>query len=247
MNYNLFYYRKSNKIKNFGDELSPVIVTEIMKKYGYIKIKNNMRLLSLGSILHFAKDNDIIWGSGINGKISLERLKFEFLDIRIVRGPITAEILYNNKNIIVPDIYGDPGYLISDFIDKNQHLIENKFDYIVIPNLNDIKLFENSKNLVNPLWDWLDIVKYIVNSDFVISSALHGVILAESFNVPARVILPEGHAENELKYKDYYEGTGRQNVKFAKTITEAIKMGGVSFGNSIKENLMNTFPHDIFE
>ena len=47
------------------------------------------RLLAVGSILHLARDNDVVWGSGVHGKIVVRRHQFKQLDAREVRGPLT--------------------------------------------------------------------------------------------------------------------------------------------------------------
>jgi pyruvyltransferase len=59
-------------VNNFGDLLGPVIV-ERLKRTANLPNEARMagRLLSVGSILHFAKDGDVIWGSGVNGKMAL--------------------------------------------------------------------------------------------------------------------------------------------------------------------------------
>ncbi|MEJ7683906.1 MAG: polysaccharide pyruvyl transferase family protein [Segetibacter sp.] len=99
---------------NFGDHLSKVIVTKILAGEGHVleeQTKTQRRLLGVGSILHFAQNDDVIWGSGINGKIHLNNLKFKRLDVRSVRGPLTRLILLQ-KGIDTPEIYGDPALLI---------------------------------------------------------------------------------------------------------------------------------------
>lgn len=81
------------------------------------KLTNKNKLLSIGSVMHFAKDNDSIWGTGINGKINESHLKFKNLDVRAVRGPRTREFLMG-RGIMVPEIYGDPGLLLPMFFSK---------------------------------------------------------------------------------------------------------------------------------
>jgi pyruvyltransferase len=51
-----------------------------------------------------------------------------------------------------------------------------------------MKLFINEKNVVFPNVDWRRIIQIIIESKFVISSSLHGIIIAEVFGIPARLL-----------------------------------------------------------
>ncbi len=74
---------------------------------------NYVKLIAIGSMLSFAKDDDVIWGSGINGKLlDTKHYKFSRLDIRAVRGPLTRNYLRENFQVKAPEVYGDPGLLI---------------------------------------------------------------------------------------------------------------------------------------
>ena len=61
----------------------------------------------------------------------------------------------------------------------------------------------------------------IFNTELILSSSLHGVILAEAYGIPAVLIRNEN--EPLFKYKDYYMGTGRDKVVFAKSIKEGLR------------------------
>src|SRR5262245_34695642 len=69
----LFYWRSPQGV-NFGDYLSSVIVSKMAADAGCFLDEERpvpVRLLGIGSILHFARDGDVVWGSGVNGKIRL--------------------------------------------------------------------------------------------------------------------------------------------------------------------------------
>jgi len=92
---------------------------------------------------------------------------------------------------------------------------------------------------------WAEIVKKITQSRLVISSSLHGIIVAESFGIPTR-FLKMTWTESLLKYQDYYESTGRQNFRYATSIQEALKMGGEKPGYIDTQLLLDSFPRDYF-
>jgi len=212
---------------NFGDELSEFIVSKVLeKKIIRAKATEENKLLGIGSILHFAKNNDIVWGSGINGKKRELNANGSTLSVLSVRGPLTREFLMY-KNCYVPKIYGDPALLL-----KQIHPIKDfttKKDYIIIPHFSEINLplFQKYRDhLVLPNQKPEQVISEILQSKFVISSSLHGVIVAESYNIPA-ILLKITSNEPLFKYMDYYYGTERFKFKYAKSIEEALDIGGM--------------------
>ncbi|KFZ31364.1 hypothetical protein IDSA_01155 [Pseudidiomarina salinarum] len=203
------------------------------------------RLLTVGSILHFAKDRDTIWGTGKNGKIAERLHRFKNLDVRAVRGPLTREFLIK-KGIECPEIYGDPALLLPQLLDEFRHKpYSKKYDLTIIPNLNDLSLFEKySDNLVDPCGEFFSIIARIAQSKFVVGSSLHAIVVAESFGIPARLI--QGFSESPFKYEDYYLGTGRSSYKPAKNLMSAIEMGGESKAIFDSKVLLKSFPIDIY-
>ena len=103
---------------NFGDELSKTIVSLVLAR-GHLTVFDEVvrkrQLLAIGSILHFARENAVVWGTGINGTEPEWRYGFKSLDVRAVRGPYTAEFLAPTQ-IAAPDVFGDPALLLPDLI-----------------------------------------------------------------------------------------------------------------------------------
>lgn len=254
---NLFFYQKYKdmpwgKGENFGDYLSKIIVGEIAKNYGFTHIKETSnKLLAVGSILHFAKTDDIIWGSGINGKISLDKLKFTNLDIKALRGPLTKETL-KKMNIKTPDIFGDPALLMPTLF-PNLKFTPIKNKVTVIPNLNEyeecIKITPKTYNLISPLRHWAFVFNEILSSEIVFTSSLHGLIICEAFKVPVVLFKPFG-GETMFKYEDYLEGTNRKLSKIPQSFNKSFKQkDGTTFDTiELKLNkLIDTFPKELFQ
>lgn len=68
----LFWWQPKNAGVNMGDHLSKVIVSCVLSLQDKTLIEKrdlSKKLIAIGSVLHFAKDGDTVWGSGINGKI----------------------------------------------------------------------------------------------------------------------------------------------------------------------------------
>lgn len=245
----LFFYRRNFSFRNFGDELSPALVAAILRSkfpradWGFAPRQRKM--LAIGSIMHFARDNDVIWGTGVNGKAARDSHTFSTLDVRCVRGPRTREFL-NEMGIDCPEIYGDPALLAPRFLKAPKPFREVK-EFIVIPHYDDQAEFEGVENLVSPLQGPTEVIKHILSARKVISSSLHGVILAEAYGVPAVLVLPRRDEKKQFKYLDYYEGTMRNDMDIATSFDEAIRMKGASLpANYSLEKLEEVFPADFY-
>lgn len=253
---NLFFYQKHKNMpwekgENFGDYLSKIIIGKIAKTNGFSKMQNcSNKLLAVGSILHFAKTDDIIWGSGINGKISLDKLKFTNLNIRALRGPLSQEIL-KKMSIKTPDIFGDPALLIPNLFPELKHTpIKNKVT--IIPNLNEYeeckKITPKTYKLISPLRHWSYIFSEILSSEIVYTSSLHGLIICEAFKVPVVLFKPFG-GETMFKYEDYLEGTSRKLSRVPKSFNQSFKeKDGVDFApmSFNFDKLKEQFPNELF-
>ena len=89
----LFWWRSVPE--NFGDKLSQVVIERLLNrkiKCSYGLKEEEPILLGIGSILHFARDGDVIWGSGFREN-PLGENRFKNIDVRAVRGPLTRSFL----------------------------------------------------------------------------------------------------------------------------------------------------------
>jgi len=242
------------KNQNFGDYLSRIIVASVARQSGLTKRKKSdigRKMLAIGSILHFANDDDVIWGSGVNGKVNPQKHKFSRLDVRMVRGPLTKKFL-TDRNIAVPGVFGEPALLLrSLYPNFTYRPIRNKI--VVLPNLNEISICQKkipkTMHFVSPLRHWKVVLNEILTSELVITSSLHGIVLSEVFEVPVRFIMPVG-GETIFKYKDYYQGTGRDitnepsSIANGLTINSGVTMPAPKFD---KNAMINAFPRDLYE
>jgi pyruvyltransferase len=215
----------------------------------HIRFPNHIKLLAIGSILIAASNDDIIWGSGVNGKdLALRFYRFTHLDIRAVRGPLTRQFLMDNFHIEVPEIYGDPALLFPYFFPEFKKEKSPTYDYIIIPHYSEKKLFPKEifgDRVVYPTESWDVVIRKILNSQFVISSSLHGIVIAEAYGIPSR-LLRVTENEHLFKYQDYYFGTNRPHFQFATSIEEALKMGGEDPVKCDLNALYETFPFEYW-
>ena len=220
-----YYWQPKTKEPNIGDYLALDVVQQMLhlrNRFVLDKLDQTNKLLSIGSVLHFAKDNDVVWGTGRNGKVREDVHSYTTLDVRAVRGPLTRDYLLA-KGIQCPEVYGDPAILSPLFYPEQLMCPEGPVqEFVIIPQLNDDMSFYNGYEalLLSPRMYPGDFIRGILKGKTIISSSLHGVILAEAYGRNA-IFLDSGSGETQFKYDDYYQGTGRSDYHSVKTIEEA--------------------------
>ena len=235
-------------VNNFGDLLGPIIIERLRRMADLpTETRTARRLLSVGSVLHFARDGDVIWGSGVNGKIPLDSYDFTFLDVRAVRGPHTRALL-QDRGINVPAVFGDPALLLPhvapELLNASRH---KRHKLTIVPNMEDLRRHRSLRlapNVLNPRSGLRHCLYRIVRSELVVGSSLHAIVVAEAFGIPARVV--ESKVEHHLKYADYYAGTGRGSYSPVPTVQEAILAGGEPLPNLSVRPLLDAFPADLW-
>ncbi len=245
----MYYWQDA--IFNFGDYISLKLVERIVQQKVAVVPPGALstpKLLAIGSIMTFARNNDVIWGSGVNGKcLDLSEYKFTKLDVRAVRGPLTRDFLMKHFKIACPETYGDPALLIPYFFPEFKRKKNPKYKYLIIPHYSEEHFFPKNlfANVVYPTEPWEVVFDKIMDSELVISSSLHGVIVAEAFGIPARCLKITLN-EPMFKYTDYYLGTGRPDFKVAISVEEAVAMGGENPVVCDLKKLYLAFPFDLW-
>jgi pyruvyltransferase len=240
--------RVSRPVRNAGDLMGPVVVRALARAFDLPRAPVHRRLLTVGSVLHLARDGDVVWGSGLNPKPGGEPVAAR-LDLRAVRGPRTAALLSGRLGSAVAEAYGDPALLLGALF---PHLVrtgrERTRALTVVPNLNELAGIARAarREVLNPRARVRHVLRTIAASRFVVGSSLHGVILAEALGVPARAV--RGDAESALKYEDYYLATGRDpDAELAADVADALRRGPAPAPDWDPRPLLAAFPRDLWE
>ncbi|SFD02751.1 polysaccharide pyruvyl transferase family protein [Algibacter pectinivorans] len=202
--------------ENYGDLLGKYLVEKISnKKVVWCKPANfhfqdffTPIYVTIGSILTHVNKKCIVWGSGIISK-EFEIKKAEFL---AVRGPQTRKHLLK-QGFKVPEIYGDPALLLPKYYKPK---IKKEFKVGVIPHYRDFEkvsaFYKNQESvlLINLMTNNVeDITDMFLKCDKIVSSSLHGIIVAHAYRIPAiwhqfsDDVFGDG-----IKYQDYFESVG---------------------------------------
>lgn len=215
------YYFKARQ--NFGDLLNVFIIQQLMNINIKRSGKTACEIYAIGSILEnllkkliippiFLKEIKIL-GSGFITKENSSKGKIKLnhkVEILALRGKVTKkrmEQILNKDLSHVP--LGDPGLLAGELVDTSSE--EKKYKAGIILHYVDINSSakENIKiqnvKYINVSNNPIQIIKEIAQCEVIFSSAMHGLITADSMNIPnQRIKLSENIAGGDYKFDDYY-------------------------------------------
>ena len=247
---------------NFGDALNPYIFRAFGVNVSYAQ-SNMADVIALGSLMErlfkgaHTKDETFfssvpidVWGSGVHfesGKhieqpgIELPEKLIREVNFLAVRGKITKErieaILGRSLGDDLP--LGDPGLLMNKIIKGSS---KKKYDLGVVPHFHDQSselITGITKNIPNSIVlnvksDPVKFIKKLTQCKAIISSAMHPIIVADSYGIP-NIWATTGNEKISLyKYKDYYSSLGISSPPIFK-LHESI------FGLSQLEKLKNEY------
>lgn len=243
---------------NLGDFLGNVVVKWMLDKKGlslddYVEHKKHLFTVGSGAIKSY--QNMTLWGSGVEREIPqkmrrfFQKSWFRKLDIRAVRGPMSRDyILKLGHNC--PEVYGDPAILMP-LIYNDIIGLGKKYEISIIPQLvteKEIrKKYPDAHIISMNTDDYKSVIDQIVQSKLIISSSLHGVILADAYGVPSVWYRGVGK-DIDFKYLDYYASTGRKPETIPTTIEEALKTEPMPLPDlkQLQEGLIEVFPYDLW-
>lgn len=222
---------------NFGDQLSPFLVEKLtgkeikykspyhictnwlqafrifiyyMRKREFSKIStitfpSEHVLLSIGSILKFCSNNTIVWGSGFMS----EEDSFKGGQIFAVRGEYT-NVKLKRMGFGGCDVFGDPGLLIPLVYPVFK---ETKFILGIIPHWKEVDFFKDEYSKTYKVIDLLTkdvetVIDEIVSCKYILSTSLHGIIVAHAYGIPALWIKKGNIGTDGIKFKDYFSSVG---------------------------------------
>lgn len=244
-------------IHNFGDEASKDIICGI---FGYELSWRPLwecDLIAIGSLLESAElncgNNKIfVWGSGyIEDGEKCSKKNFSFC---AVRGKATLDRVKSiAKTNQIP--MGDPGLLINLVYpaSKKDGKIGIVPHYVDLNNKIITTLKKDSRfKIISPLQSPKEVAEQISSCSMVLSSSLHGMIFADSYDIPnAHLSLSKKVIGGDYKFKDYCSGVGREYIAIHKktlldmdALNDALKeYRPIKNKSKIQRKLIKAFPY----
>ena len=192
-----------DKNNNCGDTLSkPILEHFLNSKVELTGRSTKGKILGVGSVMSALRENDVVWGTGcIRNK---RRRVPKGVKILALRGKMTARLLGVDCKT-----FGDPALLLPLIYNPE---VEKKYGVGYIPHYVDKPLFEGSDaRVIDIQQDWKRFVNEIKECKKIISSSLHGLIIAEAYGIPVEwQVYSDKVIGKGFKFRDYLTGTGRK-------------------------------------
>lgn len=215
-----YWYRRE---KNFGDLITPLV----LRHYGFTPIytkPHKADLISTGSILERISEDyqGIVLGSGFINEGSNPVMKnAQFLS---VRGKLSKNKLDLNDEVL----YGDPGLIAAKLLKKREmkryklgivpHWIDRNDEFV-----KNIKSRNNNEiTIIDVRQNPLQVFKEIDQCEHIISSSLHGLIVADSFHIPNAWLSSSKVIGDGFKFNDYYSSINVQRKPISVNGTESL-------------------------
>lgn len=200
----LFYWTEK---PNWGDRLSPLLLKHFSGVSSQWERPGKSDVISLGSLLEHLPSyyEGYVLGTGRLYPQGRTNLYTNTATVLALRGPLSAQGIPGSYAL------GDPGMLADELITDKP---DKEFDLGIIPHWTDHNLvsrFAQSKAVViNPDDDPIAVVTKIAKCHKIVSSSLHGLIVADAFHIPRRFEVPEGVTSEVglFKYRDYHQSIG---------------------------------------
>ncbi len=204
---NIYYW---NQKKNFGDLLTPLLLKRFTKLDSTWSKPEDAQLVCVGSIIEKLPQNwrGVIAGAGMLHESSRYSTAHLVLG---VRGPLTAKRMMYGASYMKNFVLADPGLLADELVGDQDKI----YNLGIVPHWTDKNLANNptfkkfNPKIINVLDDPLKVIKEIGQCKKIVSSSLHGIILADAFGIPRRIeiaprMLTHVHQEGGLfKWEDY--------------------------------------------
>ncbi|MFD1771937.1 polysaccharide pyruvyl transferase family protein [Sphingobacterium suaedae] len=222
MKINLIYWNAPN----YGDALSPRLVEELtggVVQFKDITLSRGKRMKALltgdrpiirtilfphqevygviGSILSWMPKRAKVWGAGFMN----EHDSFAGGDVYAVRGKLTEQKLIDLGGNAC-GIYGDPALLLPLWLEGSS---EKSTEIALIPHWKEVDYFKDKYGDNYAIIDFRSkdverITSEIAACRYILSSSLHGLIVAHAYGIPA-LWIKHGYIDTDgFKFHDYF-------------------------------------------
>lgn len=172
--------------------------------------KRSCDIVAQGSLLNrfherFFHPRIHVWGTGFIEECRPRCSQFRY---HAVRGKLSAGLIRD----IEIETLGDPG-LLANILWPNLRLTPKRYRIGIVPHYSHradeqvrqlCGILKNSI-VIDVFQDVEDVLRQIASCEFVLSSSLHGLVVADSFGVPnAWIKFAEKLRGDDFKFRDYY-------------------------------------------
>lgn len=243
----LFQFLNGVRHFNLGDDLNFYLLRTLSGKrifaykgfYHFRKPIDN--LMAIGSVIDWlGNEQSTVWGAGIlipPSNSTPNSHHYLIKEVVAVRGEKTREVLVHS-GVSCPTVYGDPALILPLVYKPEVKKVKGRIGFI--PHYKDINndninrlIQEYNGNAilikVQKYKSWQEVINQLLSCEFILSSSLHGLILADAYGVPNHwITFEDGLPGGAFKFEDYYSAVGKKAdsfmVKGTTSIVELLKM-----------------------
>lgn len=198
-------------VPNWGDALVPLLISRFTNLTPVNGPAATAQLVTLGSVIESlpASWPGVVAGAGkLRGDMPSSLPKANILG---VRGPMTATALGATNAAL-----GDPGLLANELVTVE----ERDYEVGIVPHWSDTRLvhdyrFEKlpGRVVINSWQDPLTVVGMTGRCKKIVTSSLHGVVVADAFGIPRRTevaarLMYDEFEGGMFKFEDYNASVG---------------------------------------
>lgn len=196
---------------NLGDIINPYIVEKLTGKPP-IYAPAGEGICAVGSVIKFAQEGTPVWGSGSPHSDDTLHPEARYCS---VRGPHTRDLVLKNGGTC-PEIYGDAAWILpilyAPAVPKTAktglilHFTHEAADLNVDDSIRKINIRRVGYDEIE------DFIREMLSCERIVSTSLHGVIIANAYGIPACLATVSGvekqiHGDG-IKFADYYASVG---------------------------------------
>lgn len=235
----LFWWKRDKgRSRNFGDDMSPLLLEYATGRPVRFEKPKRADVIGVGSILQLLCSTDkarrmlayrvatlrrfrpVVWGSGMtgmdaDGKQPVSALPAWHLDLRVLRGPHSARIMRQRAG---QGVYGDPALLCARVWPAPA---TKTYEVGIVPHYTDMQSpalallkerFPKAK-IISVENEATQVVREIASCEAILSSSMHGLIVADSYGIPNHRLVLEGQLTGgDFKFLDYAAAIGRPDI-----------------------------------
>ncbi len=257
-----FWWRRMGLVTdrpNFGDELTSGIVHGLAGVTCTWAHPKRSEFIGAGSILEMVQGAGApsglkVWGSGFmaSGTAGGRNWDHPDFDFYAVRGELTLSRIRPVRDVAL----GDPGLLASRVYPRSPvvtgkvglvyHYVDEKDEVV------RALAQQGRVALIDPSREPRDVIADITECEFIFSTSLHGLIVADSFGIPNAWIALSGRiGGGRYKFEDYYSAFGGTATQYDADLVwdpeavEDLKRGYCAVPNlkEIQSRLIRAIPY----
>lgn len=228
--FGLYWWRPKRGFRNLGDEISPLVLGHVSGRRIQWAEDHLCDGIAIGSVFNPRRARAkkrlrplFVWGAGTLAPAPCD-LRQLSVELAALRGPRTAgqiegcpDLPFGDPGLFAREIWqktagaaGDAGAAAIGLIPHHSQLGSPVISRLAEGLASGQPVGQDGVRLIDfTAPDIAASLRALSGCRMIVSSSLHGLILADSYGIPS-LFWNEGGVLSDWKYRDYFEGVGRE-------------------------------------